>query len=185
MAHSRSSVEDLVECEQAEIHRHQLDDGTHASHCRADARTGEAGFRQRRVADAFGTELRQESLAYGIAAAIAADVLAHQKDILVATQRIADGLAHGVAIGEFDHCGRGGHDTSRAGASAYVKRVSCSTGSHAPLSAKVTAWAISASISASMRARSSGWIIWLASSQPLNRTIGSLCRQASTSALSR
>ena len=104
VAHRGRGVEDLVEREQAEIHRHQLDDRAHAGHRGADARAGEAGLRQRRVANALGTELGQQPLAHRVAAAIAADVLAHQEHALVAPQRVADRLAHGLAIGEFGRC---------------------------------------------------------------------------------
>ena len=54
VAHGGRGVENLVEREQAEIYRHQLDDRAHAGHRRADAGAGEAGFRQRRVANPLG-----------------------------------------------------------------------------------------------------------------------------------
>ena len=38
----------------------------------------------------------------GVAAAIAADVLAHQEDARIPLQRIADRLAHSIAVGELD-----------------------------------------------------------------------------------
>ena len=110
VAHGRRVVEDLIERQQAEIDRHQLNNGTHAGHGRADAGAGEAGFRQRRIADAIGTEFCQQTLAHGIAAAIPADILAHQENPLIAAQRIADCLAHGIAIGELHRGGRRGHD---------------------------------------------------------------------------
>ena len=100
VAHRGRGVENLVEREQAEIHRHQLDDRAHAGHRRADAGAGEAGFRQRRIADPLGAEFGQQALAHRIAAAIAADILAHQEHAFVAAHRIADRLAHRVAIGE-------------------------------------------------------------------------------------
>ena len=112
VAYRGRGVENLVKREQAEVHRHQLDDRAHAGHCRADAGAGESGFRQRRIADALGAELRQQSLAHGVAAAIAADILAHQENALITAQRIADRLAHGIAIAQLDRCGRRGrcHD---------------------------------------------------------------------------
>ena len=60
---------------------------------------------ERRVANSLRAELGQQPFGYGIAAAIAANVLAHQKDALVPPQRIADGLAHRFAIGKFDQGG--------------------------------------------------------------------------------
>ena len=113
VAHRGRGVEDLVEGEQAEVHRHQLDDRAHAGHRGADAGAGEAGLRQWRIADAFGAEFRQQALAHGIAAAIAADILAHQEHRGVAAHSVADRLAHRVAIAEFHRFGRGGHRVAR------------------------------------------------------------------------
>ena len=42
MTQGRGIVDDLVEREQREIDRHDLDDGPHAAHRRADARTCKA-----------------------------------------------------------------------------------------------------------------------------------------------
>ena len=92
VAHRGRVVEDLIEREQAEIHRHHLDDRAHAGHGRADPRPDEAGLRERRVANALGAELVQQALAHGVAAAIAADILAHQEDAGVAAHGVADGL---------------------------------------------------------------------------------------------
>jgi hypothetical protein len=112
VTYRRRRIEDLVERKQAEIDRHQLNNGAHAGHGRANARAGEAGFRQWRITDTTGAELRQQTLAYGIAAAISADILAHQKNVLIAAQRIADRLTHRVAIAELDGCRYGVHDKS-------------------------------------------------------------------------
>ena len=105
VAHGGRGIENLVEREQAEIHRHQFDDRAHAGHRRTDAGTGEPGFRQRRIADPLGAEFGQQALAHRVAAAVAADVLAHQKHALIAAQRIADRLAHRVAVGDLGRCG--------------------------------------------------------------------------------
>ena len=102
-------IENLIEREQAEIDRHQLDDRPHAGHRGANAGAGEARFRQRRIADALGAELGEQSLAHRVAAAVAADVLAHQEDLVVAAQGIADRLAHGLAIGQSRSLRAAGH----------------------------------------------------------------------------
>ena len=107
VAHRRCGIENLVERKQAEIHRHQFDDRAHAGHCGTDAGAGKPRFRQRRIADPFGPEFRQQPFAHRVAAAITADVLAHQKDALVALHCIADRLAHRIAIGDLDRSGLG------------------------------------------------------------------------------
>jgi hypothetical protein len=89
VTHGSGIVEDLVEREQAEIHRHQFDDRTHAGHRGADAGAGEARLRQRRVPDPLGPELGEQPVADRVAPAVAADVLTHQEDALVAGERIA------------------------------------------------------------------------------------------------
>ena len=49
----------------------------------ADAGADERRFRKRRVANALRSELLEQALAHGEAAAVAADVFAHQEDALV------------------------------------------------------------------------------------------------------
>ena len=76
--------------------------GRMPGHRGADARAGEAGFGKRRVADALGPEFVQQALGDGIAAAVVADILAHQEHAVVALHGLADGLLHGLAIGDLD-----------------------------------------------------------------------------------
>ena len=80
----RGVVHDLVDAEQAEIDRHDLDDRLRAAERGADGRADEGRFRERRVANAFLAELGEQPLADGVAAAVPADVLAHQKHALIA-----------------------------------------------------------------------------------------------------
>ncbi|GAA0922537.1 hypothetical protein GCM10009559_06150 [Pseudonocardia zijingensis] len=82
-------VEDLVEREQAEVHRHDLDDRPHPAQGGADPGADERRLRQRGVPDPFGPELLEQALAHREAAAVAADVLAHQEHALVAGERLA------------------------------------------------------------------------------------------------
>ena len=100
-------VHDLVERQQAEVDRHDLDDRTHPAHRRADSGADKGRLGKRRVADALGTELLQQSLADREASAVASDVLAHQKDARIADQRVAHRLAHRFAIGDAEGFGLG------------------------------------------------------------------------------
>ena len=105
VAHRGRGIEDLIEREQAEIHRHQFDDRTHAGHRRADAGAGKAGFRKRRIANPLRAEFGEQPVAHRVAAAVAADVLAHQKNALVALDRIANRRAHRLAVAHLNHFG--------------------------------------------------------------------------------
>ncbi len=89
VAERRRVVEDLIECEQAEIDGHDLDDWSHAGERRADACTDERGFRKWRIADAFLAELREKALAHGEAPAIAPHILTHEEDARILAQRRA------------------------------------------------------------------------------------------------
>ena len=98
VTHGCRRVQNLVQRQQAEIDGHQLDDRSHAGHRSADARAGEPGLRQRSIANALRAKLREQPVADRIAAAIAADVLTHQENALVAPERVAKRLANGFAI---------------------------------------------------------------------------------------
>ena len=73
-------VDDLIEREQAEIHGHDFHDRSHPRHGGADPRADEGALRERRVTNALLAKLLKETLCHCVAAAIAADVLAHQED---------------------------------------------------------------------------------------------------------
>ena len=92
----RGVVHDLVEREQAEVDGHDLDDRPHPAERGADAGADERRLRQRRVADALGTELVEQALAHREAAAVAADVLAHQEHAVVA-RAARRGAPRGIA----------------------------------------------------------------------------------------
>ena len=79
VADRRSVVQDLVQRQQTEVDSHDLDDGPQAAERGPDARTHESGLRQRRVAKALGAEFLEQPLGDGEAAAVSADVLAHQE----------------------------------------------------------------------------------------------------------
>ena len=94
-------VENLVEREQTEIHRHQFDDRAHACYGGANAGACETRFRQRCVSDPFWSELRLQPLAHRVATAIAANVFTHEENTLIAEQRVADRRAHSFPVAKF------------------------------------------------------------------------------------
>ena len=82
-------VDDLVEGEQAEVDRHDLDDRPHPADGRTDACTDECRLRQGCVTDSLGPELLEQPEAHGEAATVTADVLAHQEHPVIALERVA------------------------------------------------------------------------------------------------
>src|SRR5208283_4148788 len=135
-------VDNLVEREKAEVAGHDLDDGPHAHHRRANARANNGAFGQRRVPDAFFAELFEHPLRHRVAAAIATDILSHQEDARIFDQRLAQRLFASFAIRQAQ--GGGVSGVAHAGTSFMTtKRSTSSTGSSAPRSAKATASAIS------------------------------------------
>ncbi len=93
-------VDDLVECQEAEIDRHDLDDRAHPAERGADPGADKGRFGERRVADALGAELVEQALGNRIAAAVAPDILAHQKDARISQQRLADRFTDRIAVGD-------------------------------------------------------------------------------------
>ena len=86
--------------EQAEVDRHDLDDGAHAAQGRTDARADEPGFGERRVADPFRAEFIEQPFAHRKAPAVPAHILSHEENPFVFLQGLPDGLAHGLTVGE-------------------------------------------------------------------------------------
>jgi len=109
MADGGGVIDDLVEREQAEVDGHHFDDRQHAVQCRADSRADERRLGQRRVAYALLAEFRQQSLAHGVAAAVAPDVLAHEEHARVAGERLPQCLAQRFPVGRADPGGRLAH----------------------------------------------------------------------------
>ena len=88
----RRVVDDLVDREQAEVDRHQLDHRLQAGHRRADAGADDDGLSDRRVAHALLAELVEEALRDGVGAAVSADVLAHEEHAFVVLELLAQRL---------------------------------------------------------------------------------------------
>ena len=68
-----------------------------------------------RVADPLGAEFLEQAVADREAAAVPADVLAHEEDPIVALQRFAEGLAHRLAIGLLHWCHLAVHGAGQVG----------------------------------------------------------------------
>src|SRR5579872_342704 len=143
----RRVVDDLIQRQQAEVNRHDLDNRSHAVHRRSDSGPDERRLGQRCVPDSLGTELVEQSLAHRVASAVSAYILAHQENARVAIHRIANSLSHGFAVSSLHFGGFGAHG---AFTSEYAKRVSSSSGSQVPASANAIASSISAATSSSM-----------------------------------
>ncbi len=101
--HLRSGVHDLVEREQGEVPRHELDDGPEPDHRRADPDAGEAELGDGRVDDAHLAELLEEPLRDLVRALVDADLLPHEEDAVVAVHLFAERLVEGVAVGDYGH----------------------------------------------------------------------------------
>src|SRR6185436_12467816 len=103
VANRGSVVHDLIEGEEAEIHRHDFHDRSHATQCGSDAGTNEGAFRQRCVSDALRPELVQQPLATSIGSTILADVFAHEKHAWVILQRLMESGSNGFSVCHFNH----------------------------------------------------------------------------------
>src|SRR5665647_1345302 len=73
-------VVDLVHADAEEVGEHELDDGSHALHGRADAKADEGGLREGRVQHTLGAEAVDEPGGGGEDAAVRTDVFAYHKD---------------------------------------------------------------------------------------------------------
>ncbi len=99
----RGVVDDLIEGEQGEVDRHQLDDGTQPGHGCADADADDRVLGDGRVAHALLAELVEQTVGDLEGATEDADVLAHQEDALVAAQLLAQGGAERLAVAQLGH----------------------------------------------------------------------------------
>ena len=95
--HLRGGVHDLVEREEREIPRHELDDRTEPDHRRADANAGEAELGDRRVNNAHRAKFVEQSLRNLVSAVVLRDFLTHEENAFVARQLFAQRLRQSVA----------------------------------------------------------------------------------------
>ena len=99
----RRLVDDLLERDRQEVLVHDLDDGAHALHRRADPGADDRHLGDRGVADALRAELLEEPLRDAHRAAHLGDVLAHQEDVLVGAHRLGERVAHGLPVRDLGH----------------------------------------------------------------------------------
>src|SRR5579862_4850493 len=99
----RRAVDDLVACQQTEVHRHEFGDGAQASERRANRRADDHLFGQRRVAHTLLTKLLKQAFGDGIGAPIARNIFAKDVDTLVALHLLTDRFAERVSIGYNPH----------------------------------------------------------------------------------
>jgi hypothetical protein len=101
--HLRSGIENLVERENAEVPRHELDHRSQPNHGGADTDAGEPQLGDRRVHDAHLPEFLQEPLGHFVGALIDRDFFAHQKNAIVALHLFTQRLAEGLTIRDYWH----------------------------------------------------------------------------------
>ena len=94
----RGVVDDLVQREQREVDRHQLDDRAQAGHGRADAHADDRVLGDRRVAHALLAELLEQAVGDLERAVEDPDVLAHEDHVLVALHLLAQRLVERLAV---------------------------------------------------------------------------------------
>ena len=91
-------VDDLVERDQREVDGHHLDDRAQAEHGRADGGADDDLLCDRSVDHTVGAELVEQAVGHPIGATELPDVLADEKDILVALHLLGKRLAQGDAV---------------------------------------------------------------------------------------
>src|SRR5581483_8330821 len=83
---------------QAKINRHDFEDWSQALESRADGQTGNHFFRQGSIAYALFAELIDQSFGHGVGSAVARDILAQDKNALIASHFIADRLSQRLTV---------------------------------------------------------------------------------------
>src|SRR5216684_6225951 len=96
-------VDDLIDREQAEIDRHQLDNWLEPAHRGADSGADYREFRNRRVTDALFAVDSKQPVGDLECAAEVTDLLAHDEDALIAVEFIAQGLVECFPISDLGH----------------------------------------------------------------------------------
>ena len=91
--HLRRVIDDLIDRHQAEVPRHEFNDGPQSAHGRADAQSRETLFGNRRVDDPAFAELFEHTLTDFVRALVVADFFAHQKYVGVAFHFFGHGAA--------------------------------------------------------------------------------------------
>ena len=145
----RGLVDHLIHGQRNKIAEHDVDHRPHAGHRRADADTGNAGFRNRRVDDALGAELFHQPGQNFERRARLGDIFADDKHRRIAPHFFGQRFVDRLAKGDLAHANGAASCFRRR----HVGRLRPTDGKGA-LSAKFTAVLISAEISLSIRSRS-------------------------------
>src|SRR5699024_2219945 len=96
-------VDDLVDGQQREVDRHDLDDRAQAEHGGSDGRADEALLGDRGVPDPLGAEFFEETLGDLVGALEDTDLLAHDEDVLVAEHLGAQCVPQSLAVSDHRH----------------------------------------------------------------------------------
>src|SRR5260370_11523363 len=96
-------VDDLIDREQAEIDRHQLDNWLECAHRGADSGADDREFRNRRVTDALFAVDSKQPVGDLECTAEVADLLAHDEYTLIAVEFLAQGLVERFPIRDLGH----------------------------------------------------------------------------------
>ena len=103
LAHLGRVVHDHVHGHEDEVDRHDLDDRPQAEHRGAHAGADEALLGDRRLAHAPRAVLRVEAGRDLVGALEAADLLAHEEDLVVARELLVERAPQGLAVGHARH----------------------------------------------------------------------------------
>ena len=99
----RRVVDDLIDRDEREVERHELDDRPQPDHRGADADAGKAHLRDRRVDDAALAEPLQHALRDLVRAVVVADLFAHHEHVGVALHLFAHRLVERFAVADDAH----------------------------------------------------------------------------------
>ena len=83
----------MIEGGKTKIPRHEFDHRTQARHRGANGQTSEAGFGDRRIDNAFGTELFKQAFSHFVSAVVLRDFFTHDENIRVAFHFFVQRLA--------------------------------------------------------------------------------------------
>src|SRR5690606_10925309 len=99
----RRIADDLIEGNETEVPRHELDDGPEPRHRGPDSDPRKAGLRDRRVDNPPLTKLGEQPLRDLISAIVMTDLFAHQKDAIVSPHLFEKRLTQSFTIRNLAH----------------------------------------------------------------------------------
>ena len=101
--HVRRVVYDLVESDERETERHELDNRPQANHGCAHSKPGKTVFTDRRIDDAFRAKAIEQTLTDFVSAVVFGDFFAHQKHVGIALQFFGERFVERLTISNFSH----------------------------------------------------------------------------------